>query len=449
MIESEMFFEILYGIIQSHLQVLGKEETMDNRKIIQNILDYIENNLKAEINMDELCSITGYSYVHFCRLFSHYIGISPSEYIRRRKLIYAVYDMSNGMTKVDIALSYGFDTYAGFYKAFKREFNCSPSEFIKSYKGEKPYKINILQEEHIMISKNKIQKLLHYWNLQSECIGNIYNENTGRQSENTYYIGDDYVIKFSANYGSIKNSISITNSLAKSNLPVAEIIKTADGSDFLQNGELYFIVTKRIKGSQLKCEDIFKNINIAYKIGENIAKLHNALKTFDESNFRKANILNDVKSALPKVQDFVNLSDDFLEEFSFVIDKLPAQIIHRDINPSNMIFDEGEFRGFIDFDLTEVNIRIFDICYCATAILSECFSNQSIDKNIWFEILDKIVSGYESINHLTADEKQAMPYVVFSIQIICIAYFNEYDKYEYLTKTNIDMLKWIINELKI
>lgn len=422
---------------------------MDNRRIIQNALDYIEDNLKAEINTAELCDMAGYSYVHFCRLFSHYVGLSQNEYITRRRLINAVYDMSKGTTKVDVALSYGFETYAGFYKAFKREFNCSPSEFIQSYKGEKPYRINILQEEHIMISKNKIQKLLSHWNLQDENVSNIYNQNTGRQSENAYYIGDDYVIKFSANYGSIKNSISIANSLAKSGLPVAEIIKTVEGSDYLQNGELYFVVTKRIKGSQLKCEDIFKNTDIAYLIGENIAKLHNALKTFDESNYRKADILEDVKSALPKFQNSIYLSDDCLEKFSALFDKLPMQIIHRDINPSNMIFDEGEFKGFIDFDLTEVNIRIFDICYCATAILSECFNNADIDKSKWLEILGNLVKGYESITPLSKYEKQALPYVIYSIQIICIAYFSQYDKFNNLTKINIDMLKWIINELKV
>ncbi len=421
---------------------------MDNRKTIQNILDYIENNLKTEINMDELCSMAGYSYVHFCRLFSYYIGLSPSEYITRRKLIHAVYDMSKGMTKVDVALTYDFDTYARFYKAFKREFNCSPSEFIKSYKGEKPYRINILQEEHIMISKNRIQKLLSHWNLQDENVANIYNENTGRQSENAYYIGEEYVIKFSVNFGSIKNNICISNSLAESGLPVAEIIKTIDRADYLQNGELYFVVTKRINGSQLKCENIFKNIDIAYQIGGNIAKLHNALKTFDESNYKKANILNDVKSAIPKVQNLVKLSNAYIENFSAVFDKLPMQIIHRDINPSNMLFDKGEFKGFIDFDLTEVNVRIFDICYCATAILSECFNNSDVDKNKWLEIFDNLVNGYKSITPLSEYEKQALPYVIYSIQIICIAYFSQFDKFDNLTKINIDMLKWIANELK-
>ncbi len=415
---------------------------MNTREMIQQSLDYIEDNLKTEIDANELCDVAGYSYVHFCRLFLYYVGLSPSEYITRRRLINAVYDMSKGKTKVDTALSYGFDTYAGFYKAFKREFNCSPSEFIKSYKGEKPYKINILQEEHIMISKNRIQKLLNHWNLQSESITNIYNKNTGRQSENTYYIGTDYVIKFSANYGSIKNNISIANGLAESGLPVAEIIKTVSDEDYIQSGELYFMVTKRIQGRQLKCEDIFANTDLAFCIGENIAKLHNALKVFDKSNFNHANILNDVKSNFPKVKNLINI-DDFTDKFAVIYNKLPKQLIHRDINPSNMIFENGKFKGFIDFDLTEVNIRIFDICYCATAILSECFNNSDIDKSKWLEIFDNLIKGYESITPLSEYEKQALPYVIYSIQIICIAYFGKFDKFENLTKINIDMLKWL------
>lgn len=294
-----------------------------------------------------------------------------------------------------------------------------------------------------MISKNKIQNLLSHWNLQDESVANIYNENTGRQSENAYYIGNDYVIKFSANFGSIKNNICISNSLAESGLPVTEIIKTSYGADYLQNGELYFIITKRINGNQLKCEDVFNNTDIAYQIGENIARLHNALKTFDESNYKKANILNDVKSNFPKVKELIDI-DDFIDNFADIYNKLPKQLIHRDINPSNMLFDKGKFKGFIDFDLTEVNIRIFDICYCATAILSECFSNQEINKNIWFEILDKLVSGYEKITQFTNEEKQAIPYVIYSIQIICIAYFNKFDKYKNLTKINLDIIKWII-----
>lgn len=412
---------------------------MDTRRMIQNVLDYIDDNIKSEISNDDLCSIAGYSYIHLVRLFKQYLSATLNEYILKRRLLYAVYEMNGDLSKTDIAFEFGFDTYAGFYKAFKREFGCSPSKFTKSYVGGKPYKINILQEEHIMVSKTKIQKILPNWNLQNSIVEPIINENTGKQSENSYYIGDDYVMKYSTNFAVIEKSTLFS-----------EVVKLNNGNDYLQYGELYFIVTKRIYGNQLKCVDIFNDTSIALTIGKSIAKLHNKLKVFDIDNFEQANIYDDCINNLYKVKKFANLSNEFCEkyknEFGKLINKLPTQLIHRDINPSNMIFDEKEFKGFVDFDLTEVNVRIFDICYCTTAILSECFNNQ-IDFEVWKEILGNLIQGYNSIDNLSKDEIKAIPYVIYSIEIICIAYFSKYDKFEELTERNISMLKCLIENI--
>ncbi|WP_294778121.1 helix-turn-helix domain-containing protein [uncultured Eubacterium sp.] len=412
---------------------------MNSRNIIQNVLDYIDENIKSEISNDDLCSIAGYSYIHLARLFKQYLGISPNEYILKRRLLFAVYEMNGDLSKTDIAFEFGFDTYAGFYKAFMRELSCSPSKFTKSYVGGKPYKINILQEENIMVSKTKIQKILPNWNLQNSVVKPIINENTGKQSDNSYYIGDGYVMKYSTNFAVIKKSTLFS-----------EVLKLNNGDDYLQYGELYFIVTKRIYGNQLKCVDIFNDTSIALTIGENIAKLHNKLKFFDIDNFEQANIYDDCINNLNKVQKVANLSNKLCEkyknEFGKLINKLPTQLIHRDINPSNMIFDEKEFKGFVDFDLTEVNVRIFDICYCATAILSECFNNQ-INFKLWQKILNNLIKGYNRIDKLSEHEIEAIPYVIYSIEIICIAYFSKYDKFEELTERNISMLKWLIENM--
>lgn len=408
---------------------------MDTRKIIQNVIEYIDENIKSEISNYDLCNITGYSYIHLVRLFKQYLSATLNEYILKRRLLYAVYEMNGDLSKTDIAFEFGFDTYAGFYKAFKREFGCSPSKFTKSYVGNKPYKINILQEEHIMVSKTKKQKILPNWNLQNSVVKPIINENTGKQSDNSYYIGDDYVMKYSTNFAVIKKSTLFS-----------EVVKLNNGDDYLQYGELYFIVTKRIYGKQLKCVDIFNDTSIALTIGENIANLHNKLKFYDIDDFEQDNIYDDCINNLYKVKKFANLSNEFCEkyknEFGKLINKLPTQAIHRDINPSNMIFDEKEFKGFVDFDLTEVNVRIFDICYCATAILSECFNNQ-INFEVWQKILNNLIKGYNRIDKLSECEIEAIPYVIYSIEIICIAYFSKYDKFEELTERNISMLKWL------
>ena len=290
-----------------------------------------------------------------------------------------------------------------------------------------------------MVSKTKIQKILTNWNLQNSVVKPIINENTGKQSENSYYIGDDYVMKYSTNFAVIKKSTLFS-----------EVIKLNNGDDYLQYGELYFIVTKRIYGKQLKCVDIFNDTSIALTIGENIAKLHNKLKFYDIDDCEQDNIYDDCINNFYKVKKFANLSNEFCEkyknELGKLINKLPTQLIHRDINPSNMIFDKKEFKGFVDFDLIDVNVRIFDICYCATAILSECFNNQ-INFEVWQEILDNLIKGYNRIDNLSEYEIEAIPYVIYSIEIICIAYFSKYDKFEELTERNISMLKWLTENM--
>ena len=59
---------------------------MDNRIIIQNSIDYIENNLKTEITAAELADTAGFSIFHYYRLFQSVIGVPVMQYIVYRKL---------------------------------------------------------------------------------------------------------------------------------------------------------------------------------------------------------------------------------------------------------------------------------------------------------------------------------------------------------------------------
>lgn len=102
---------------------------MDNRTMIQQSLDYIEENLRAEITAAELAQMAHVSLYHYYRLFQQATGLPVMQYILRRRLLHGVYAMKQGQSKIDAALSFGFDTYAGFYKAFCREFGTTPYKF--------------------------------------------------------------------------------------------------------------------------------------------------------------------------------------------------------------------------------------------------------------------------------------------------------------------------------
>lgn len=106
-----------------------------DRKAIQRILDYIEDNLKAEISVEELSDLAGFSLFHFYRLFQSAVGMPVMQYITRRRLLHGIHEISLGHKKIDVALSYGYETYAGFYKSFVREIGYTPKVYLKMYKA--------------------------------------------------------------------------------------------------------------------------------------------------------------------------------------------------------------------------------------------------------------------------------------------------------------------------
>lgn len=48
------------------------------------------------------------------------------------------------------------------------------------YKAKKPYRINILQEEHIIMSQKKISDILINWELENEKMQMLFTEKLGK-----------------------------------------------------------------------------------------------------------------------------------------------------------------------------------------------------------------------------------------------------------------------------
>lgn len=427
---------------------------MNYLDIMQNSIDYIEKNLKSELSAYELAENAGFSLFHYYRLFQGAIGIPVMQYILRRKLHNAIYEISSGKKIIDVALSYGFETHSGFFKAFKREFGCSPTQYLKKYKVIKPYKINLRQEEYIMMTDKKLKEILTHWDLKEPIeIKNFYYGSSGNKSENTWIVNNDFVIKVCTNFLGLKHQIALSKSLAGTGLETATPVPTKDKNDYYVDGELYFCLTNRIKGECIKSGQIYQNdykSNGRY-LGEIIGQLHLILQKQDNGLIcNEPNLYETIKDwAIPEVKKYMIISNSFyedcLENFKNLYVLLPKHIIHRNPNPSNIIMKDGKLAGFIDFELSERNIRIFDPCYAATAILSESFTENDHDKlHKWLAIFKNIITGYDNICKLSNEEKQAIPYVIYSIQMICVAYFSNKDKYKDLSKTNQKILLWLL-----
>ena len=422
-----------------------------NLAIIQKSIDYIEDNLKTDITAKELSEMAGFSMFHYYRLFQSAVGLPVMQYITRRRLLNALYDMHCGEKMVIVALNYGFETQAGFYKAFIREFGYTPTEFLNMSKKKKPYRINLFKEEHIMVSHKKLKEVLQNWGLENEKLTDVVYAETGNISESACYVGDNYIIKFSPNLGNIEKHISLSQAIESIGLSTATPIKTVEGKFVAASEELYFYVTRRLEGKQLKASTMYFEDYMpkARFIGEIVGQLSVALSKVDVIT-NQANIFKSAKEwAIPALSGKMDLPKSFVEmyekEFGEIYESLPQQIIHRDPNPGNIILC-GDSWGILDFDLSERNIRIFDPCYTATAILSESFVADDTDKlNQWIMIYKNILYGYDEVVKLSDNEWKAIPYVVITNQLISTAWFSEQEKYRELYETNKKMTEWMLH----
>jgi AraC family transcriptional regulator len=102
---------------------------MDMLKKMNEALGYIEENLTNDIDFKEVARLAFCSEYHFQRMFSFLAGVSLSEYIRRRRLTLAAFELNNSNLKVmDVAIKYGYSSADSFTRAFQALHGITPTE---------------------------------------------------------------------------------------------------------------------------------------------------------------------------------------------------------------------------------------------------------------------------------------------------------------------------------
>lgn len=112
--------------------------------LVQQVIDYIEEHIKEEIDPEILAKMVGYSPFHFYRIFHRHIGYTLMDFVLKRKLQYALHELANGKRILEIALDYGFETHSGFTKAFKRSFGSPPSLYKLHCPISLPQKLDLM-----------------------------------------------------------------------------------------------------------------------------------------------------------------------------------------------------------------------------------------------------------------------------------------------------------------
>ncbi|MCH3918352.1 MAG: AraC family transcriptional regulator [Spirochaetia bacterium] len=100
---------------------------MESLKQLDNAIDYIEKNLDEQISYEEAARIACCSASCFQRIFSYIAGIPLSEYIRRRRMTQAAFELQATDCKIlNIALKYGYTSPTSFNRTFRKVHGITP-----------------------------------------------------------------------------------------------------------------------------------------------------------------------------------------------------------------------------------------------------------------------------------------------------------------------------------
>ncbi len=123
---------------------------MDYINELDRALTYIEENLKAELDLQLISDQVKISQFHFHRIFKAVINETVMEYVRTRRLSQAFVDLLKTDKRIiDIAIDYGFESQQSFTRAFKKYFGTSPGKARKNpqsyeHNGRSTFSVKVL-----------------------------------------------------------------------------------------------------------------------------------------------------------------------------------------------------------------------------------------------------------------------------------------------------------------
>lgn len=247
--------------------------------------------------------------------------------------------------------------------------------------------------------------------------------------DGVWSVGQDFILKQYADKEALKRNLNMMKRLEQEGIPTAQPIKLSTGEEFLEMENSYYLLTTKLKGSPVAdiscCDEQW-----FFQMGKLLARLHQAFKKGQpDMDCWENSLLDEMKGWV--LENLERYNPTYLEEKEVTetikeletdYDKLPRQLIHRDVHTGNFLFQKQIFSGYIDFDLSQSNIRIFDICYFLTGLLGEVKNGRLSEEN-WFMALEKVVEGYHLVSPLLETERNKIGCVMECIELLFLAWF--------------------------
>lgn len=151
--EEQLFFqEVMLGQVISLLHIFKRKIAMTNpttiygnrtrKEYINTVVNYIHENYKKKITLEELSKVTGVSVGYIEKIFREDRSTSPITYLNIYRIEIACQLLiSSSKTILEISEITGFNDVKFFYTVFKRYTELSPGTYRKKKRAEKQYRL--------------------------------------------------------------------------------------------------------------------------------------------------------------------------------------------------------------------------------------------------------------------------------------------------------------------
>ncbi len=132
------YIYVILGLIMDNVSM----EVIDGslpQELLSKILFYIHENYKNDVTLASISLEFGYNQSYISRHFKSHFNIGIKEYltmVRLKNAITLMHQKKHSITYC--ALESGFNSLRTFFRAFNKEFHCTPNEYIKQTQKKNP-----------------------------------------------------------------------------------------------------------------------------------------------------------------------------------------------------------------------------------------------------------------------------------------------------------------------